>query len=293
MTRRRPAGPSTATRKARSAGVATASARPPSCPMRHDRLCAPVNHIAIRSGDDAEVYASCDCGRRFPLSVTAQRNMTSVLADPASQDLPREADTPRARALDAVIASSTWPADRIETLSKRGVVPVGVPVLHRPADPVPLLTPGVDRLALHMLDVMRAADGIGLAANQVGVPLRMFTHSLAKVLPQVVVNPVVVRAFGRWEYREGCLSLELADTHATVQRPRVIIVRGRLLDGRALAVRADELLGRVFQHEIDHLDGIEYVQRLAEPTRSEIYRFIEDSNVDLSCLPPKPYSKLR
>lgn len=262
---------------------------PTTCPSRREAVCEPLNQVVIGQDDSAEAYAACTCGRRFLLSNAARHNLAAALSRPPSVVLPTASGTARARSFDPFIAEHTWPADRTSALSKRGVVPIGVPVLHRAAEPVTVLTPALAKFGLHMISVMRDAEGIGLAANQAGMPLRLFAHNLPRVLPQVIVNPEIIHAFGSWKYSEGCLSLAVDGTHAVLARPRVVIVRGVLLDGRAIIVRADELLARVFQHEIDHLDGIEYVQRLPDPPRSEIYEIIASRDVDLANIPPKPY----
>ena len=144
-----------------------------------------------------------------------------------------------------------------------------------------------------MIKVMRQAAGIGLAANQAGVGLRMLVHKLAPVAPQVLINPELLDGDGKWEYSEACLSLKLEGTAATVLRPKRITVRAVTIDGKPIVVNADELFARVLQHEIDHLDGIEYVQRVDGEDRLKIYRLIEDCGIDISCIPPRPYGVLK
>lgn len=269
----------------RSIGTA---AKPASCPTRRDQQpCAPLNQVLIGSEADGESYASCSCGRRYELSRTARARLVDFLG--ALVPLSTATDTPLTRAQDLNVEHNTWPADMTTPLSKRGVVPIGTPVLHAPTQPVAVLTPRLSKYGVHLIQVMRAAPGIGLASNQAGVPLRLFSHNYGKVVPEVLVNPEILHTHGTWDYAEGCLSVDIKGTRATVRRPRVIVVRAVLLDGRTVVVRADEILARVFQHEIDHLDGIEYVQRLTEPQLSSTYALIKEHGIDLSLIPERPY----
>ncbi|WP_405771261.1 peptide deformylase [Streptomyces sp. NBC_00080] len=264
-----------------------------SCPVRRNgQVCAPINEVLVSGGADAtlETYAACSCGRRFPLSRTAAQRLGKVIAGYRAAPT-ATADPAEARRLDSLIERTTCPTGRVSPLSKQGIVPIGTPVLHRSTEPVTVISTGLARFGLHMVSAMRRAKGIGLAANQVGVPVRVLAHNLGRVLPQIMVNPKVTRSQGRWTYGEGCLSLRIEGTAVDVVRPRIISVVATLLDGRVIAVRADELLARVLQHELDHLDGIEYVQRLVGAERAAVYALIEQSGGDLSFLPPRPYDR--
>ncbi|MDG4838281.1 peptide deformylase [Micromonospora sp. WMMD967] len=173
-----------------------------------------------------------------------------------------------------------------------GVVPVGTPVLHAPAmrydGDGDLLRPLADR----MIRTMVVANGIGLAANQVGAPIRLFVHNLRDSAPQVLLNPVVLASAG-WDSRmEGCLSLQVPGSRVEVDRPKQITVRADLLDGTRTVIEADEMLARVVQHELDHLDGLEYVQRLTGDRRDSVYRMLARAEVPLDLLPDRPYPVL-
>lgn len=184
----------------------------------------------------------------IPLSRTATQRLVKVIAGYRAAPT-ATADPAEARRLDSLIERTTCPTGRVSPLSRQGIVPIGTPVLHRATEPVTVISTGLARFGLHMVSAMRRANGIGLAANQVGVPVRVLAHNLGRVLPQIMVNPEATRSQGRWTYGEGCLSLRIEGTAVDVVRPRVITVVATLLDGRVIAVRADELLARVLQHE--------------------------------------------
>ncbi len=140
-----------------------------------------------------------------------------------------------------------------------------------------------------MTSVMHQAQGIGLAANQVGAPVRMCTHKLGAVAPTTLINPEILKSAGVWEYTEGCLSLSVDGAAAPVVRPKTLLIRALTLDGRAFIANADELFARVLQHEVDHLNGIEYVQRLTGLERTRVYLVMNEHDIDHSWMPPAPY----
>ncbi len=193
------------------------------------------------------------------------------------------------RAIDQLVKSSTWPADHVSRFSKRGIVPIGTPVLHSPTNAVAVITNELGSFGLHMISAMRDADGIGLAANQVGVPLQVLVHKFGWIAPRVLVNPELLSSSGWWDYHEGCLSLKMDGTDALVRRPKVVLVRAGTIDGGGIIVSADELFARVLLHEIDHLNGIEYVQRLTGDDRDRVYEVIASHGIDVACIPPSPY----
>jgi peptide deformylase len=261
------------------------------CPVRKkDRICAPINDIWINGPDssEAEAYSACSCGRRFVLSQSAKRRLRELAAGYNAVGIAD--DCPAAATLDTLLKTVTWPADKVSPLAKQGIVPIGTLVLHQPTEPVAVISKGLTRFSRHMLAAMKRADGIGLAANQVGAPVRLLAHSLERVAPQIMINPRLSHCRGKWIYGEGCLSLQIDGTAAEVMRPKIITLVATMLDGRTIALRADEILARVLQHEVDHLDGIEYVQRLVGPDQETIYARIEGQDVDLSYLPLRPYT---
>lgn len=128
---------------------------------------------------------------------------------------------------------------------------------------VPQVDDGIRRLVDDMVDTMRDAQGVGLAAPQVGVLLRVIVCEVAENL-HVVINPEIVRAEGEQVGNEGCLSIP--NYVGEVKRFEKVVVKGRNRAGKEIRVRAEGLLARCFQHEIDHLDGILYTDRLTDPS---------------------------
>ncbi len=135
----------------------------------------------------------------------------------------------------------------------------GDPVLKQPTEDVDEIDGRLVTLASDMLDTMYAAPGVGLAANQVGIQRRLFVYDIGEG-PKVVVNPRIVEASGEWTYEEGCLSVPGLSWE--VVRPKQVHLVGLDLDGNELSIEADELEARVFEHELDHLDGVLVLDRL-------------------------------
>jgi peptide deformylase len=164
------------------------------------------------------------------------------------------------------------------------------PVLRQKAEPIPEPTPDIAKLAADMLETMYNARGIGLAANQVGIARQLIVIDLGEEegmkQPLVLLNPVVEAVSeDTSEMEEGCLSLpELRDT---VVRPASVQVRYMDLRGRDRRLTADGLLARVLQHEIDHLQGIYFVDRLPPVRRLFLRRKLEQIARG-AVLPPYP-----
>ncbi len=144
------------------------------------------------------------------------------------------------------------------------------PVLRKKARPVERIDEAVHRLVQDMTETLYEAPGIGLAANQVGVPLRVIVVDLsAGESPDqriVLLNPEIVCKEGQIRMEEGCLSVP--DLRENVTRCSRVVVRGLDLEGRAVEVEGEELLAVALQHEIDHLDGILFIDRLSQLKRS-------------------------
>ncbi|SNB64323.1 peptide deformylase [Thermoflexus hugenholtzii] len=158
-------------------------------------------------------------------------------------------------------------------MAVRPIVMADQPILRRKAEPVTRITPALRRLIADMVETMRAAEGIGLAAPQVGEPLRVIVVEVPEdeevpgsgVL-YTVINPEIVEASPEIaEGVEGCLSIP--GWYGWVPRARWVIVRGLNPEGRRVRIRAEGLVARVFQHEIDHLDGILFPDRIQDPTK--------------------------
>ncbi len=159
----------------------------------------------------------------------------------------------------------------------RPILKYGAPVLHEPAGPVTAFTADIDHLIDDMIETMYAAPGIGLAAPQVGVPLRIFVVDLSIGRDPsaliVMVNPELAGREGMQLEEEGCLSAP--NFNATVVRPARVVARGLDRHGQPQEREAADLLARAFQHEMDHLDGMLFVDRLRGIKRDLIVRKIK------------------
>jgi peptide deformylase len=146
----------------------------------------------------------------------------------------------------------------------RPIVKYGEGALHRPAEAIQTITADIAALARDMIETMYAAPGIGLAAPQVGAPIRLFVVDLSLGHNPngliALVNPEFVEREGMQLEEEGCLSLP--GFNATVARPERATIKGLDLEGRERYYTGDGLLARAFQHELDHLDGRVFVDRL-------------------------------
>jgi peptide deformylase len=158
----------------------------------------------------------------------------------------------------------------------RPILKYGDGPLHGPAASVDAFTPELDRLIDDMIETMYAAPGIGLAAPQIGVALRLFVVDLSVGRdPEgliVMVNPEMVEIEGVQLEEEGCLSVP--GFNATVVRPSRAVVKGLDREGAPQTKEGTGLLARAFQHEIDHLDGTLFVDRLRGIKRDLIVRRI-------------------
>jgi peptide deformylase len=159
----------------------------------------------------------------------------------------------------------------------RPILRYGERPLHQKASEVTSFDTELQRVIDDMVETMYAAPGIGLAATQIGVPLRAFVVDLSvgrdpKALI-VMVNPEFVQRAGVQVEEEGCLSVP--GFNATVLRPARVVVRGRDRNGNEQTIDATALLARAFQHEIDHLDGVLFVDHLRGIKRELIVRKIQ------------------
>ena len=159
----------------------------------------------------------------------------------------------------------------------RPILRYGERPLHAPAEPVSRFDQNLESLIDDMVQTMYAAPGIGLAAPQVGVSLRVFVADLSVGRDPsqliVMVNPEFVEREGTQLEEEGCLSLP--GFNATVLRPSRAVVRGFDREGREQRVEGTGLLARAFQHEMDHLDGRLFVDRLRGIRRDVIVRKVQ------------------
>jgi len=151
------------------------------------------------------------------------------------------------------------------------------PVLKQKASPVRKIDASLRRLVQDMAETMYSAPGVGLAANQVGYPLRL---AVIDVTPAdqprnllVLINPEVVAAEGECTWDEGCLSVP--DCNEEVKRSKRVVVRYQNLEGETAEIAGDDLLGIALQHEIDHLDGLLFIDRLSPLKRRLIKKKLQ------------------
>lgn len=150
---------------------------------------------------------------------------------------------------------------------------IGDPVLRQGARRVTDIDGALVRLADDMINTMYEAPGIGLAAPQVGVQKRLFVWDMGEG-PRVIVNPEIIESDGEWLYDEACLSVPGLSWE--IVRPKTVHLVGRDLDGNEMSFEADELEARLFQHEIDHLDGTLLIERLDPEERKAALKTIRD-----------------
>ncbi len=155
----------------------------------------------------------------------------------------------------------------------------GDPVLNVVTTEIEDIDGRVKALADTMIETMYEAPGVGLAANQVGVQKRLFVYDKGDG-PIVVVNPVIVESEGEWTYEEGCLSVPGLSWEIT--RPNAIHLRGYDLDGNEINVETDEFEGRIFQHEMDHLNGILLIERLDADQRKEAKKELRKRRIQIA-----------
>jgi peptide deformylase len=158
----------------------------------------------------------------------------------------------------------------------RPILKYGEPVVHDRAEPVSAFTPDIDRLVDDMIETMYAAPGVGLAAPQIGVPLRIFVVDISIGRDPsgliVMINPELVAQDGMQLEEEGCLSVP--GFNATVVRPSRVVIKGLDRMGGEQQREGTGLLARAFQHEMDHLEGTLFVNRLRGIKRDIIVRKI-------------------
>jgi peptide deformylase len=159
----------------------------------------------------------------------------------------------------------------------RPILRYGERGLHNTAAEVTAFDDSLQQLIDDMIETMYAAPGVGLAATQIGVPLRVFVIDLTVGRDAndliVMVNPSFVSREGTQLEEEGCLSAP--GFNATVVRPRQAVVKGFDRHGNEQTIEGKDLLARAFQHEMDHLDGVVFIDRLRGIKREMIVRKIQ------------------
>ena len=135
------------------------------------------------------------------------------------------------------------------------------PVLRQKAKRVKTIDSSIQKLIADMIETMHAVPGrVGLAAPQVGVPLRVVVIGLPEEEDIVLVNPEIVRRSGERLVTEGCLSVP--GYYGEVKRAEAVTAKGRDARGKEIRIKADELLAQALEHEIDHLNGVLYIDHL-------------------------------
>ena len=144
-------------------------------------------------------------------------------------------------------------------------------LLNTRADPVPEINAETRELAEEMMEIMKNADGIGLAGPQVGVLERLFVVKLPEDEPRVFINPQILEtSLETSVYEEGCLSIP--GIYADLERSSVIRVQAWNERGRRFNLEADKMLARVILHENDHLNGVLFIDHLPQKKRDRILR---------------------
>ncbi|MBI4267819.1 MAG: peptide deformylase [Chloroflexi bacterium] len=134
------------------------------------------------------------------------------------------------------------------------------PVLRQKAKRVRLIDDSIHRLISNMIETMHAAPGVGLAAPQVGIPLRVVVIGIPEQEEIVLINPEIVKIAGERWVSEGCLSIP--GYVGEIKRAEAVTVKGRNRNGQQIRLRAKDLLAQALEHELDHLNGVLYIDRL-------------------------------
>lgn len=142
---------------------------------------------------------------------------------------------------------------------RREILKLGAPILREKSMPVRKYDASLGKLIEDMIETMKSANGIGLAAPQIGVPRRVIVVLQDEDNPLALVNPTIVQRDGLDESEEGCLSIP--NLYAIVPRPFYVKVEGYDQKGKKISVEGEGLLARALCHEIDHLDGILFIDK--------------------------------
>jgi peptide deformylase len=159
------------------------------------------------------------------------------------------------------------------------ILPYPHPALRWKSKPIQEINDDLRRVVAEMFELMYASKGIGLAANQVGLPYRLFILNLSgepedKEEELVFINPEIIKRKGTTEGEEGCLSFP--GMYGQVKRAAKIVIEAFDLNGEGFEYSLDELAARAVQHESDHLDGVLYIDRMSDTVRRELDPVIND-----------------
>ncbi len=172
---------------------------------------------------------------------------------------------------------STSRSTSLEPVAILAIRTIGDQVLANRSTDIETFDAALQRLIDDMFETMYDAPGVGLAGPQVGVPKRIFVYDAGDG-PEVFINPELVVADGEWVYEEGCLSVP--SYWWEIRRPGHVVMRGLNRDGKPQQVEGEELLGRVLQHEFDHLEGRLLIERLTDEERRVFRRSMREKLID-------------
>jgi peptide deformylase len=146
------------------------------------------------------------------------------------------------------------------------------PTLRYPSKPLARVDAQLKDMVEEMFHIMYEHRGVGLAANQVNLPIRLFIANPSgekETGPEMVfINPVIKRATGTAEAEEGCLSLP--GVNAFVKRNKAVRVNAYSIEGKEIDIEVDGFLARIIQHEVDHLDGVLFIDRISDENKCQL-----------------------
>ncbi|MCK5577879.1 MAG: peptide deformylase, partial [Dehalococcoidales bacterium] len=147
-------------------------------------------------------------------------------------------------------------------------------ILRKKAKKVPGIDGSIHRLITDMIETMQQAGGVGLAAPQVGVSLRVIVLQMPGEEPVAIINPAMVKRSGEREVAEGCLSVP--DYQGEIKRSNSVVVKGLNEHGKPVRINADGLMAQALEHEMDHLNGVLYLEHIE--SQDKIYRLEPQAN---------------
>ncbi|MFC1912593.1 peptide deformylase [Chloroflexota bacterium] len=152
------------------------------------------------------------------------------------------------------------------------------PVLRQKSKTVSTIDKSVQRLIDDMMETMQQAHGVGLAAPQVGVSLRVIVLQMPEEEPQAVVNPKIVKRSGVQEVLEGCLSFP--GYHGEIKRSESVTIKGLDRQGKAIRIKGSGLRAQALEHELDHLNGMIYIDHLE--SENKLYKIEPQTSIEVS-----------
>ncbi len=147
-------------------------------------------------------------------------------------------------------------------------------ILRKKAKKVPGIDGSMRRLIKDMIETMQQVGGIGLAAPQVGVSLRVIVLQMPGEEPVAIINPAIVKRSGKREVAEGCLSVP--GYQGEIRRSNSVVVKGLNEQGKPVRIKADGLMAQALEHEMDHLNGVLYLEHIE--SQDKLYRLEPQAN---------------